>query len=137
MSFMVEGAWNYCPHCGTKIAFSAVQCPSCGAPTGRGAAQPERSPKSYGAAVALCGVFGTMGIHHFYLGNMLHGIFDLGLFLLTITFWINFALTDNPAAAIAAVVLMCIDGLHTLIVFIRLIIGKEHDSEGRPVLPAV
>ena len=41
----------------------------------------EKSTKSYGAAVSLCGVFGTVGIHHFYLGNWLHGLFDLGLFI--------------------------------------------------------
>ena len=42
------------------------------------------SPKSYGTAVALCGVFGTVGLHHFYLGNIIHGLLDLGLFVLFI-----------------------------------------------------
>ena len=29
------------------------------------------SPKSFGAAVSLCVIFGPAGIHHFYLGNWL------------------------------------------------------------------
>ena len=36
----------------------------------------EKSDKSYGAAVSLCMIFEMKGIHHFYLGNVLHGIFD-------------------------------------------------------------
>ena len=64
---------------------SRPRCPACGAPNlaagqaaaGAGAAHEPVSDRSYGVAVALCGIFGIVGIHHFYLGNHLHGLFDL------------------------------------------------------------
>jgi TM2 domain-containing membrane protein YozV len=47
----------------------------------------EKLPKSYGIAVSLCGVFGVLGIHHFYLEDYLHGFADLGLFVLAMVFF--------------------------------------------------
>ncbi len=41
--------------------------------------QEQRSPKDYVVAVALSGVFGILGIQHFYLGRYLEGTCDLGL----------------------------------------------------------
>ena len=40
------------------------------------------SPKSYVWAVCLVGIFGTLGVHHFYLGRWVHGMFDLGLVII-------------------------------------------------------
>ena len=87
----------------------------------------EVSPKSYGTSVMLCGTFGTMGIHHFYLEDWTHGIADLILFILAITFLVQgydgwFLLT------------LLIDALHTVIIFYYLIIEKWRDGKGRPVL---
>jgi TM2 domain-containing membrane protein YozV len=87
----------------------------------------ERSPKSYGVAVALCGLFGTLGIHHFYLEDWLHGVADLGLFVLMLVFFYQGHL------GLAALTLL-IDGLHTIIIFYYLIIEKWRDGQGRPVL---
>ncbi len=87
----------------------------------------ERSPKSYGVAVALCGLFGTLGIHHFYLEDWLHGLADLGLFVLMLVFFYQGHL------GLAALTLL-IDGLHTIIIFYYLIIEKWRDGQGRPVL---
>jgi TM2 domain-containing membrane protein YozV len=87
----------------------------------------EKSDKSYGTAVALCGVFGVLGIHHFYLGNVLMGIFDLGMF---ITFLVLYT-SGYPVAAFGA---LLVDALHTVFVFYRLITEQETDGQGRPVL---
>ncbi|MER5170907.1 NINE protein [Thioclava sp. GXIMD2076] len=84
-----------------------------------------RSPKSYGTAVALCGVFGVLGVHHFYLGNILHGLVDLGLFLVTVALFCN----GNPLA----LVFLLADALHTVIVFYKLITEQERDGQGRRI----
>ena len=87
----------------------------------------ERSPKSYGVAVTLCGVFGTLGIHHFYLGDWWHGLADLALFVLMVLFF------TQGFAGLAFLTLL-IDGLHTIVIFYYLIIEKWRDGQGRPVL---
>lgn len=85
------------------------------------------SPKSYGAAVATCMIFGTMGIHHFYLGNWLHGLFDLGLFVIAVTLLIT---GDSPGAILMAIVCILVDVAHTLVVTYRLLVGKCRDGAG-------
>ncbi|MEJ6477505.1 MAG: TM2 domain-containing membrane protein YozV [Paracoccaceae bacterium] len=87
---------------------------------------PEKSPKSYGVAVVLCGIFGVMGIHHFYLEDYLHGIADLALFVLAI--WL-FAQGNVGMATLVILV----DALHSVIIFYYLIIEKWRDGQGRPV----
>ena len=87
----------------------------------------ETSPKSYGVAIMLCGIFGVMGIHHFYLEDWLHGLADVGLLILAI----GFAAQGMVGLALLVIVL---DGLHTLIIFYYLIIEKWRDGKGRPIL---
>ncbi|MFD0859676.1 TM2 domain-containing protein [Roseovarius aquimarinus] len=87
----------------------------------------ERSPKSYGTAVLLCGIFGILGIHHFYLEDWLHGLADVGLLILAIGF------AAQGMAGLALFVLM-LDALHTIVIFYYLIIEKWRDGKGRPVL---
>ena len=82
------------------------------------------SKKNYGVAVTLCGIFGTLGVHHFYIGNWLHGLFDLALFIAFII------LIMNGSVGLGLLVL-CVDILHTLLVFYKLIIGNQHDGHGR------
>lgn len=89
--------------------------------------QIEKSPKSYGVAVSLCGIFGVLGIHHFYLEDYLHGFADLGLFIIAVTFFIQ----GNDG--LAGLVLLA-DALHSVIIFYYLIIEKWRDGQGRPVL---
>ncbi len=86
----------------------------------------EKSPANYGTAVILCGIFGVIGIHHFYLRNYLHGIADLCLFLLFLV------LLSQDRVGLAYMVLM-IDALHTVIVFYRLITEQARDGSGRLV----
>lgn len=79
-----------------------------------------RSPKRYGTAVALCGIFGVLGVHHFYLGNWLHGLLDVGLLVLAVAFY------PDPVW----VVFLIVDALHTMYVFYKLIVGEQRDAQG-------
>ncbi len=67
-----------------------------------------------------------MGIHHFYLGNILHGILDLAMFVLFIVFTIQ----GQPLLAVA---MLLADALHTVIVFYQLITEQTIDGSGRQV----
>ena len=82
------------------------------------------SKKSYGVAVTLCGIFGTLGVHHFYIGNWLHGLIDLALFIAFLM------LIMNGSVGLGLFVLS-IDVLHTLFVFYKLIIGNQRDGNDR------
>lgn len=87
------------------------------------------SPKSYGVAVALSMIFGVIGIHHFYLGNWLHGLMDFSLFVVGIA---CIASTNSTAISIGTL-LIIIDALHTIWVTYRLFVGKCRDGRGRLV----
>ena len=83
------------------------------------------SSKKYGVAVGLCGVFGMLGIHHFYIGNILHGIFDLSLLV------IGIVLLGTSEYIGLGVLLLVIDFIHTVVVFFRLITEKQEDGYGK------
>lgn len=82
----------------------------------------KKSEKSYTVSVALCGVFGLIGIHHFYLGNLLHGIFDLSLLIFGSWLIIN----ENGFGYL----LILIDIIHSIIIFYKLITEQQKDSKG-------
>jgi TM2 domain-containing membrane protein YozV len=84
------------------------------------------SDKSYVIAVCLSGIFGTVGIQHFYLGRWLEATIDLSLFVATIYLF----LTGHPMWAILTA---AIDGIHTLIVTVMLLTGSFRDGKGRLV----
>lgn len=84
------------------------------------------SEKSYAIAVCLSGIFGVVGIHHFYLGRWFEGIFDAGMFTATIYLF----LTGEP---LWAILVGGIDALHTLIVTIMLLTGSFRDGSGKLV----
>lgn len=88
------------------------------------------SEKSYGAAVALAGIFGMLGIHHFYLGNVLHGLFDLGLSIIGIAL---IATAVSGPLVLLGVLMLVIDFFHTIYVFYKLIVGEWHDGRGKLV----
>ena len=81
------------------------------------------SSKSYAVSVCLVGVFGTLGVHHFYLGRWLHGAFDLSLVIMTVglfsIFW--------PLS----VVTLMVDVIHTVYFMYKLIVGEYRDGAGR------
>ena len=83
------------------------------------------SPKSYVWAVCLVGIFGTLGVHHFYLGRWVHGTFDLGLVIIAVVFlWVYWPLS---------VAVFLIDMIHTVYFMYKLIVGEYKDGKGRLV----
>lgn len=121
---------NFCTECGWQRAGGAGACQNCGHPFLDAIDGHDLSPKSFGVAVALCGVFGLAGIHHFYLGNFLHGVFDLGL-LVTAVYLLSL---DNEPMALLGALLILIDFIHSAIVMYYLFTGKTTDGAGRLVM---
>lgn len=104
-------------------------CPNCGRFPPGASPVDDLSPKSYGVAVALCGIFGVVGIHHFYLGNFIHGLTDLGMFVgAVVCLALSVPGQDNLWAI--GLVLILADGLHTAVVFFLLIVGRQKDGDG-------
>ena len=90
----------------------------------------ETSDKSYAVAVCLAAVFGVLGIHHFYLGRLLHGIFDLGLSIAGFTLIV---MGQSEALIMTGAILLGIDVLHTLYVTFKLLVGEYNDGQGKLV----
>ena len=84
------------------------------------------SQKSYGIAVCLSGIFGILGIHHFYLERWGMGIFDLGLSISGYCLIIF-------GYPIIGILLLAIDGIHTIYVTYKLLVGEFKDGHGRIV----
>ena len=84
------------------------------------------SRKKYSVAVVLSGVFGVVGVHHFYLGRPLTGLFDVGL---TIAFIYFFAIGQPLWGA----GFLIADIAHSLVVTIQLLIGAYRDGDGAVV----
>ena len=73
-----------CPNCGSSNEIGTRFCRSCGNEFGTQESTEDfsdSSRKSYVIAVCLAAIFGTVGIHHFYVGRWLHGLFDLSLLI--------------------------------------------------------
>ncbi|WP_427910463.1 NINE protein [Shewanella algae] len=86
-----------------------------------------KSDKSYGVAVCLSGIFGILGIHHFYCGRILHGLFDLGLAIVGITL----ISTDEPTLLFTGMAVLAVDIIHTVIVTFMLLVGSYKDGQGK------
>ena len=87
------------------------------------------SPKSYGVAVALSMIFGVVGVHHFYLGNWLHGLLDFSMLVIGVV-----CVSSNSSSLVLfGGVLLLIDVLHTIVVTYLLFVGKCRDGQGRLV----
>ena len=83
----------------------------------------KKSKKKYSTAVCLSGIFGLLGIHHFYLGRWLHGIVDLSMTVgAIILIGIGFELLGY--------LILGVDIIHTLIVSIFLLTGSYKDGNG-------
>ena len=89
----------------------------------------QASPKKYGKAVMLSMIFGVVGVHHFYLGNWLHGLLDFSLLVIGILCLYS----DNSTAIPIGMLLLIIDAIHTIWVTYTLIIGTCRDGQGRLV----
>ena len=88
------------------------------------------SRRSYGKAVTLAAIFGTLGVHHFYLGRPGLGLFDLALSVGAVYFLIA---SDDSVGQLLGVGLLVADGLHSLIETFRLIVGAYRDGDGAVV----
>lgn len=84
------------------------------------------SAKKYTTAVILSGLFGLMGIHHFYVKRWAMGLLDLGLFLATIFSWIYGAL-------FLFWTFLIIDLTHTVYVSYLLLVGRYKDGDGKRI----
>lgn len=120
---------NYCTGCGLRRAEISDSCPNCGHAFPNPYRADDISPKNFGVAVALCGVFGLAGIHHFYLDNILHGILDLGLLVAGI-YLLN---SYDDMVALFGGLLLLIDAIHSAVVMYLLFTGKTIDGRGRLV----
>ena len=83
----------------------------------------KQSQKKYTTAVCLSGIFGLLGIHHFYLGRWLHGIADLSM-------TIGAIILIGSGSKVLGYVVLGIDIIHTCIVSIFLLIGGYKDGNG-------
>lgn len=97
--------WAYCGQCGQKMAHSAPNCPSCGAPNQ--AAAGKVSTKSMVPAALLCFFLGAFGFHRFYVGKIGTGV----LMIVTLGGL----------------------GIWTLIDFVMIIVGSFKDKDGLPL----
>lgn len=84
----------------------------------------EPSDKSYAVAVCLSAIFGVVGVHHFYLGRYVEGTIDFSLFVATLYFFFT-------GQFMLALLFGAIDGLHTFIITIMLLIGVFKDGKGK------
>ena len=64
----------------------------------------------------------------FYIGNILHGIFDLSLLIIGIVL-----LSTSEYEGLGALLLV-IDAIHTVVVFFRLITEKQKDGYGKIIV---
>lgn len=85
------------------------------------------SEKRYTTAVILSGIFGIIGIHHFYVGRWGMGLFDFGLFIGTVFIYIS-------GYFIFAGGLFLIDFIHTVIVTYLLLVGQYRDGNGKLII---
>ena len=83
----------------------------------------DKSKKSYVAAVSLAAIFGTVGIHHFYLGRWAHGLFDLSMMAIGVSLLI--------IGELVGLLIILIDVVHTVYFTFKLIIGEYKDGKGR------
>ena len=89
------------------------------------------SEKSYTIAVSCAGVFGLLGIQHFYLGRYMLGLLDLGLSVGAGAF---IFLGGSTEAIIFGIILLLIDIVHSVYVLVKLLAGEYEDGEGRLVM---
>ncbi|MEZ5978698.1 MAG: hypothetical protein R3F34_10810 [Planctomycetota bacterium] len=85
-----------------------------------------RSTRKYHVAVILSGIFGILGIQHFYLGRWGLGLVDVSLSIGALVAFAN-------GEVVLAVLLFLADLGHTLVITIMLLTGSFRDGEGRLV----
>jgi TM2 domain-containing membrane protein YozV len=119
-----------CSVCQAPYTSGTKYCGTCGNDVGKkdtsGIEAKEPSKKSYVTAVCLAGILGTLGIHHFYVGRWLHGLFDLSLLITAIIFF-------SLSLWVPAILFLLADLIHNTYFVYKLIIGEYRDGSGRLV----
>jgi hypothetical protein len=82
-----------------------------------------KSRKSYTIAVCLSGIFGIIGIQHFYLGKYFLGLADVALSAMACYLFV----TDH---IISALLFLTLDIIHTVVTTILLLTGSFRDGKG-------
>ena len=116
-----------CPNCGSSNEIGTRFCRSCGNEFGTQKSTEDfsdSSRKSYVTAVCLAAIFGTVGIHHFYVGRWLHGLFDLSLLIAAGIFFFS-------SGWILAGLFFFVDVVHNTYFVYKLIIGEYRDGSGK------
>ena len=91
----------------------------------------ETSEKSFVLSVILAGVFGILGVHHFYVGRIFHGLFDLSLSIAGFSLLVIGLAEPRGFYVAAGVVVLLVDYVHSLYFIYRLIVGTYVDGRGR------
>lgn len=91
----------YCSKCGALVSDNAVFCDKCGCRL----SDSNTSPKDWLVCILLCFFLGYLGFHRFYVGKVGTGILQI--------------LTFGGL------------GIWVLIDFIKILLGRFRDSEGR------
>lgn len=81
------------------------------------------SKKKYYIAVIISGIFGILGIHHFYLERWGMGMLDLSLSI------IGFSLIFT--GYLFGYLILLIDFIHTVYVTYKLLVGEYKDGVGK------
>ena len=90
-----------------------------------------KSPKSYVVAACLAGIFGIVGIHHFYVGRGRHGLFDISLSIIGSGLIFYGARDDvRNSIVVMGVLFLVLDYLHTIYFMYKLIVGEYRDGDG-------
>ena len=88
----------------------------------------EYSDKSYVTSAVLAGIFGVIGMHHFYVGRWGHGLFDLSM---TVLGFIAIISADGFSVLMSSgILLLLLDLIHTVYFMYKLIVGEYRDGTG-------
>jgi hypothetical protein len=90
-----------------------------------------RSDKSFTTAVVLAAVFGLLGIHHFYVGRVGHGLFDIGMTILGVYLIWTGANAESDGRVVLGFMIIVLDYIHTVYFMYRLIVGTYKDGSGK------
>ncbi len=93
----------------------------------------ECSNKNYATAVLLAAVFSLLGVHHFYVGRVGHGLIDIGITIVAVYLIISGATSGIEMRVGIGILLIVLDYVHTVYFTYRLITGTYRDGNGRIV----
>ena len=91
----------------------------------------ECSEKNYATAVVLAAVFSLLGVHHFYVGRIGHGLIDIGITIVAVYLIISGYTSGITIRVGLGVLLIALDYVHTVYFTYRLITGTYRDGKGR------